>query len=94
MPVAKIISKSINNNFLNLKFEVSDSKYHLRSYNIYVNDVVILATPLSMNLLYQSATEQPSALSTRMVPRWYLAVKLGQKTGCEGGGDAGKLILL
>ncbi len=39
VPEVKILEKDISGKNVNLEFRISDTKYDLRSYNIYVNDV-------------------------------------------------------
>ncbi len=39
VPQAQIINKSINGNMMKIKFKIKDSKYSLKKYNIYVNDI-------------------------------------------------------
>lgn len=41
VPVAKIINKTENEGFVEITFTLSDTKYNLKSYNIFVNDVPI-----------------------------------------------------
>lgn len=56
-PESKIISSSLNAKSVNLKIEFRDSKYLLKSYNIFINDVPLFAEGKSLNVKNKTIAE-------------------------------------